>query len=455
MKLQVVNSIAQNILSKLGIDHAVAYGIGSRIWTVIAAPITVLLIALMFSPEMQGYYYTFISVVTLQIFVELGLGAVLIHFSSHEWGGLRIGNDGKIEGDAVALGRLASIATIGMRWFLLGSVALFCILAIFGTLFFNNNQNSMIAWSGAWIGICTATSLNILLTPIWSILEGCSQVRSLYRFRLWQSVAMNLSLWLAIILGAGLWSLFVSSVVGFLIAIYFSSTHYGAFIVSLMRAPVSGNKINWSKEMLPMQWRIAISWAAGYFAFSLFTPVLFKMEGPIVAGQMGMTWSLINLLSFATAWLSPRVPQFGMLIAQQKYDELDTLFRRTVWFVIVSAIMLVISILLGLSVLIYFDSFLMHRILPLVAIILFLAGHALTIISQPFSAYLRAHKREPLMLISIVAASLIAIATVLGATYAGVTGVALGYFLVNIFIFPFILTMWKKYRIEWRIAVRC
>ena len=73
---------------------------------------TLLVIASYFSPELQGYYYTFNSVLTLQVFVTLGLSAVIVQFAAHEWSKLDLGKRGEIVGDSVALSRLMSLGQI-------------------------------------------------------------------------------------------------------------------------------------------------------------------------------------------------------------------------------------------------------------------------------------------------------------------------------------------------------
>jgi hypothetical protein len=39
---------------------------------------------------------------------------------------------------------------------------------------------------------------------------------------------------------------------------------------------VGQHAIDWWKEVWPFQWRIAISYACGFFIFQLFNPVLFS-----------------------------------------------------------------------------------------------------------------------------------------------------------------------------------
>ena len=71
-----------------------------------------------------------------------------------------------------------------------------------------------------------------------------------------------------------------------------------------------------------MQWRIAISWLAGYFVFQLFTPVLFHYHGAVVAGQMGMTLNVSNaLLTTSLTLIAAKTPEFGKLIAGRNWHD--------------------------------------------------------------------------------------------------------------------------------------
>ncbi|WP_431243073.1 hypothetical protein ACQ9BO_26135 [Flavobacterium sp. P21] len=88
--------------------------------------------------------------------------------------------------------------------------------------------------------------------------------------------------------------------------------------------------INYRLEIFPFQWKIALSWISGYFIFQLFNPVLFATEGAVVAGQMGMTLTVLNsIFSLAFSWISTKVPVFSSLIAQKNYKDLDALFDKT------------------------------------------------------------------------------------------------------------------------------
>ena len=46
--------------------------------------------------ELQGYYYTFTSLIALQVFLELGFSIVVTQFASHEWANLNLDKNGYI-----------------------------------------------------------------------------------------------------------------------------------------------------------------------------------------------------------------------------------------------------------------------------------------------------------------------------------------------------------------------
>src|SRR5476651_192970 len=93
----------QDLLRRLDIDRAVFFGLLTRVWAVGAGPVTAVAIAARFTPELQGFYYTFATILALRTFVELGLGTVIIQFASHEWSGLALDPSGGIAGDRDAL----------------------------------------------------------------------------------------------------------------------------------------------------------------------------------------------------------------------------------------------------------------------------------------------------------------------------------------------------------------
>ena len=77
-------SLIKYFIKKLGIDGAISYTISARLLQVVGSLANIFLISRHLSKEEQGFYYTFGSIVGIQIFFELGLNSILIQFVAHE-----------------------------------------------------------------------------------------------------------------------------------------------------------------------------------------------------------------------------------------------------------------------------------------------------------------------------------------------------------------------------------
>lgn len=421
----------------------------ARFWGFGTGPVTVFLIATRFTPEIQGYYYTFGTIIALQVFAELGLGTVIRQFASHEWSKLWLDEHGRIKGDGDALSRLTSIAAIAMKWYIIAGFAVVFGLGIAGYIFFSSSPEVHVNWILPWFLLCFFTGVNICLTPVWSLLEGCNQVSRLYTYRFYQGVIASLASWTAILLGFNLWVVSVSSLASLVCAGFFLRSRYLVFLKTLLLSSPAGPLINWRSDMLPMQWRIILSWISGYLVFSLFTPVLFKYHGPVVAGQMGMTWTLLSVLGIASSWVYPRVPQFGILIAQRKYKELDRFFWKITKISTAIVILTAATVYSLVCMLNWFDISLAKRVLPLFPTGLFLIAQILITSSIPFAEYLRAHKKEPLVFISTLNGVFTGLSTFVLGKYYGVTGMAVGYVIINLILVPFVFVIWVRSRVAW------
>jgi O-antigen/teichoic acid export membrane protein len=447
----VLNNFRRKLFHIMGIDRAVFFAISSKVWSMGAGLITTMMIANFFSAEIQGYYYTFISVLALQVFAELGLGVVISANASHEWAKLSLSPLGKVEGDADAKSRLTSLGRFAMRWYVIAGCIVTLGLTVGGFLFFGaKGGQSVSTWGAPWVVLCIVTGINLCCMPIWALLEGCNQVSNVYIYRFIQSVATGFAAWIAIYLGAELWVASIVGVVVMLVLMMTAGRNYTTFIKEIMLSKPTGLQVNWHKDILPMQWRISLSWLSGYFTFSLFTPVLFHYQGALVAGQMGMTWSLISALtSIASSWVAPKAPIFAILIAQQKYTELDKIFWR------LTAIVISVSALGALTIwlMVYTLSVMQHpyalRLLSPTATAYLLLSTVLVASSLPMSTYLRAHKTEPLFLLSIASGVINGVVIIFTGRYYSADGMALGYLVITLLIIPFVYITWNRCRMTW------
>ncbi|MEW6558018.1 MAG: hypothetical protein AB1349_11820, partial [Elusimicrobiota bacterium] len=193
--------IIEKILNKLGIDSAIRYFLIGKMFSFISVPLTIFLITTFFTPDIQGYYYTINSLLSLSIFFELGLGVIITQFASHEFASLNWNNN-KLEGKESSLMRLISLTRKSLKWYSI-ICSLFILIGIPGGAFFLNSKqsNNDLNFVLPWIMTVIFFSLGTAIIPITSILEGCGNVAQVQKLRVLQAFGRNIFLWAAILVG--------------------------------------------------------------------------------------------------------------------------------------------------------------------------------------------------------------------------------------------------------------
>jgi O-antigen/teichoic acid export membrane protein len=440
----------RSLLRLAEVDLAVFFAVMTRAWQFLMGPITVLLIARYFSPELQGFYYTFASLLALQAFVELGFCIVILNTASHEWAHLRLDSDGHIRGESDALSRLVSLGRLVFKWYAAASGVFIVGVGVIGYAFFSKNSQAGVQWQLPWFVLVAATGLLLWTLPFNSLLEGCNQVATVNRFRLIQAILGNLALWSVMVIGGGLWAAVAMAAMKVLVDLYLLLVQYWRFFKPFLSRP-SGLRLRWRTEILPMQWRLAVSGMACYLGSWLYSPVMFHYHGAVVAGQIGVTQALANVLSlFALPWVLTKVPHFGVLIAKKQYAALDARFLRL--FVI--SLVLVSAGAGTLWIAVYLLNVLRYslagRLLPPLPSGLFFFTSILTHVSQCQAAYLRAHRREPLVVMSVSSNLLIGLLVWLLGSRFGPLGAAAAFLAVEAtFVIPYATIVFFRCRAAW------
>lgn len=445
-------------LKRWDVDRAVAYAVAQRVWQFPAGLLTTIVIALCFSPTEQGFFYTLTALIALQALADLGLQWVILHFASHEWADLQLDDRGRLQGKPSALLRLAGLAQRSQRIFVIAAAAFVVVIGGLGLILFSL-EDSDITWLGPWLLVVLFSGGSLLLIPRLAVLEGCHQVRVVNRTRLFQAVTGHLTIWCAIIGGAGLWAAAASSAVQLGWESWLVGVRYRPFWKSLPHeTKASPEGIDWKGEVWPLQWRIGLQSVFRYFAFYLFVPVMWTFHGAEEAGRMGMSWTiLMNIQLAAFAWVRTRAPLFGTLVANRDFAELDRRFFRVLSISVVF-LLAGLAAFCGLIALLsqhphpWLRSF-GGRFLPPWAICVFAVGLVMLHVAQCLAVYIRAHKKDPLWGLIVGANATLGLAVfVLGGHY-GVLGAAYSFFAVVTFItLPGTLWIWRLRRDLWRPA---
>jgi hypothetical protein len=417
----------------LGLDRAVIFVVLARGWSSAAGLVTVILIAHFLSAAEQGYYYTFGSLVALQIVFELGFSFVILQMATHECAHLTLLKTGEISGDPVAHARLASVLQKAVRWYSIAAMLMLAALVPAGLHFFSaHTQPGMpVSWRLAWFMVVLAASLAFQIDPIFSFLEGCGFVPQVAHTRFWQAFAGSLLAWGSLLLHHGLFAPAMMITGQVVVGAGWLFTRR-SLLLGLLRHPPGHHRIQWSKEVWPFQWRIAVSWICGYFIFQLFNPVLFAYWGPVAAGQMGMSLTIGSaLLSIAIAWVSTKSAPFGAMIARKEYAKLDQTFFRAL---AQSLLVCIVGSAAIWSAVVYLNLkhiHFAHRVLGPLPFGLLLATIVVNHIVFSEALYLRAHKQEKFLMVSVLNATFMAMSTYFLGKRFGAIGMVSGYLVVN------------------------
>jgi hypothetical protein len=426
----------KKLFNILGIDRAVSYTLLGRGWGIISGLVTLWFISKFLTPTEQGFYYTFASILALQVVFELGLSYVIMQFASHEMAHLSWTSRLTLTGEVKALNRLSSLLLLVVKWYGVISILIIIVIMPAGWMFFKFiSHSASVLWQTAWVWLIFTAAINIFVTPIFGILEGCGKVTEIAIVRLIQVFVGSLSAWLVLIKGGALLAMPVMNTLAALTAIIWIWWKYRFFFRALVCNKPTLDSICWKTEIWPFQSKVALSWLSGYLIFQLFVPVLFVYRGAVEAGQMGMSLNVAAALSsLAIAWINTKSPTFGCLIALKQYDELDLLFFKVL---LQSSLVISVGALLLIAghfwLAIYHDDISM-RLLPLFPFLLLLFATVINHIVAAEAVYLRAHKDDPFMSISITVGGLMVLVVFLVVKDYGSTGMMVGYFIVSLLI---------------------
>lgn len=440
----------------LGVDRAIAYTVIGRGWSAVSGPISIILIARFLTPVEQGFYYTFGSVLGLQIFFELGLSLVLVHFASHEKAKMEWSSRGTLEGDPATKARLASLLRKSLLWYGCIAILIIAIILPAGLFFFGRYEppGDGVEWKLPWLWIVLISALSLVISPIFAVLEGCGLVASIAFLRACQAIIGSLVLWLALFTGWGLLTAPILNTVGLLWAMGWLVLRQKSCLVDLLPFRYGTTCVNWWTEVWQFQWRIALSWFSNYFIYQLFNPVLFAFYGAAAAGQMGMSISVVGAIStIAATWVSTKAVPFGGLIAKREFEKLDRLFFPSLWQS-VSLMVLGGSAFWVISTYLYgIGHPLSRRLLEPLPLGLLIASSVVNVIIYVEAVYLRSHKREPFLVLSLLIGVLVGLSTYFLGKRFGATGMMGGYFVVNL-VLGFGVGTWIfiQKRREWHAA---
>ncbi len=419
------------IKSIAGVDRPIFLSVFGRIYTALTSVVNLIMVSRLMSPVEQGYYYAIWSLWALQVVFELGFSFVILQTAAHESAHLTFDEEGRAHGDSRSIKRLAHLLRTVQRWYLTAAVLMIVLLYLWGYHFFSTRPAVGIHWQLPWMLTVLAAGLMFQIDPTISFLEGCGYVSQAAMQKVIQSVVGSLIAWLCIGTRHGLYApglLIMAQASTGLVFFY----RRRRLLLQLWHVDSGEDTISWRHEILPFQWRVALSWLSNYAPATVFTPVLFSVCGPVIAGQMGLSINInLSLGMIALSWMSTKAAPFGNMVARNKIKELDHLFFKTLRQ---STVLVVSGAAAAFVVVVLLDRYIPsigHRMVSKPVFLILLLTTVCNHVVQSEALYLRSYKKEPFLYMAVSIAIVMSLCSWYGARMWGELGVAVSYFIFS------------------------
>lgn len=384
------------IVDTLGIDGAVSWTLVNTYARIIKGPLSVFFIVTFLTAEHQGLWYTFLSLGGMSVFAELGFTRIITRFVSHEYASVHMVK-GVIVGSKKNLDSLFSLIRYSIRFYVIVIPTAIVFLCVVGVFFFAKEPVVFVAWAI----FSVVMGAGLLLSLFQSIYLGLDKVIEVNKIIVLGVFLISLLNWMFLAAGANIWALVIGSAVGVL-SIFVALYKIARPFWHQLRAHECQYKFAWFGKTMSLQWKYALSFVGGYIASQAYIPALYKIEGPVAAGQFGLTFTIVNMLiSSGSAWLTSKTPKLNMLVAMGDNKALNQLFLKSVLRGYLAYIFGALSALALIWMLYYLNIYSGRFLSVGESGLLFLGG--LASIKVGFIAeYVRAQKAEPYYILSIV-----------------------------------------------------
>ena len=366
------------------LNKAIAY----NLWLAFSGILTAFLVTFYFSKEIQGVYFTITSLIAIKAILDSGFSNVILSYVALNKN--KIIDKNKITFKDDGFKNISNIFLYSKKRFKVVSVLGFLSLQILGWWFFIDyiiTENIFY-----WITLTLIFSGNLLMIPYFSVIEGLDYLDSLFSFRLKCAFINSLSSWVVIFLGGGILCI---------IALNFSMLIQN--FIYLRKYNRLFNKLNngiYDKDFIrpivkPMTIKISLSWASSYFTSNGLIPFLFKYINPVVAGQFGLSWALLSVISTVSKqFVIVNRPKLGSLYNEKKFKEFSSLFIKN--FLKGLGLFLILTIILFFFYNTLGSLEIIKRLLPYNQLLLLSILFLTTIIMGYFTHFFRAQFKEPL-----------------------------------------------------------
>jgi len=417
----------RRLRDRLQLDRPLAFALATRIWQGISGPITIVLLIQSVTLPEQGVYYALIGVVGIQAYFELGLLNVLVSQSGHEMASIqKLESEGSATQLEHAAARMRDLIRSSMRWF--GAASLLFILCALAFGWYSL-ADSDVQWRGPLLALVPLAAVAVFFAPAISILEGAGYRDLVYRFRFIQMFVGSLVVWATLWMGWKLWALPASSAVQGVIAAYIVLVATGSFFRRFRGLSVARSEFDWVRDVLPVQWRVALIGATFHFATQFFVVIVVMFYSDAEAAPLGMTLSITTAIQMlALAWVQTKYPVVSGHHGAGEREKAGTIWRQTAIVstgLLVLGLMVLAGMIAGLPMLPWEN--LEQRFLQPWQVLVLSVGCLANHIAAVQGFYVLSRRARPLLAASLAGSLSTAAAVWIGGYLYSTNGVIIGY----------------------------
>ena len=387
-ELRIDRGLLHKVWNKTGL-----LAILTRVFGAIFGIVTVFLIATLFSSKEQGYYYTFNSIVQLQVFFDAGIAFTLTQIASRYIGKFaeKVNENGVKSSDMA----ISALFVFSREFYSKSAIGFLIFVTVLGYIFFLFRHDDYIAWKLPWLLLVFATSCNLFTLPFFSIIEGTGGILKVTRMRLIQALISAPVLWTCLYLNLGLFSLGISVLSIFVVAALWIFINFDIFKYFSDIYRVYKPEIDDKNNVFGFQKKTSVGWLSGYFIYQIYNPIAFSTLGPETAGRIGLVMNLMISVGFlVSAYVNTKVPLLGNLTSQGNKLEFDLIFKKTSRNAIILGILSYLAIIFAVFAINKLGFSIRDRFLPEIIVIFATFWGLLNINYNLRMSYMRSFGRD-------------------------------------------------------------
>jgi len=355
------------------------------------ALITLFFITTFLTPIEQGWYYAFLSFAALIHLFDFGLSSALVHIGAIEFSSFKWGVKGNVDNDSSNI--YQNLINIAFHKYLILGFWFFISIFPFGILYFSENPTSeQFQWLIPWFILCLSSLLYLLCFPFLSLIEGSGNIIEIYYVKIIQLVFGSIFCWLFIyhnhpLYASSMMFLFIALISFFWILIFRPKNIPKKILIK--------KEFNWHK-ISNFKNKVGFTYLGLYLFTQIYTPILFYLKDPSIAGKYGLTLAIANMLGLLSgSWMAFNIPKMTKAVTNKNLDIFFVIFKNSFFQ---STTFLLVSIFITIFIYTIIDGFyLTDRLLGFFDFTGVLFIILMTHIITSFVVFFRCFKSEPLV----------------------------------------------------------